>query len=162
MDHPKKTKITALKVHQSKQEVSDQRQEPPSKALTSRNTVQKQDPGIMITSKEQILSKYLDIFEHMGKFPRLPYHTQVDMNITLKQTPCSPVLIHPKEAFKKEIDKMLQADVIKSVKEATPWINSFILVEGNPKLHVCLDPMNLNKAVIRELYDLKPQRTSLT
>ena len=51
MDHPKKTKITAFKVCQLKQEVSDQRQEPPSKALTSRNTVQKQDPGIIITSK---------------------------------------------------------------------------------------------------------------
>ena len=48
MDHPKKTEMTALKVHRSKQEVSDQRQEPPSKALMSisRNTVQKQDPCI--------------------------------------------------------------------------------------------------------------------
>ena len=102
MDHPKKTKMTALKVHQSKQEVSDQRQEPPSKALTSGNTVQKQDPGIIITSKEQILSKYLDIFESIGKFPSPPYNIQVDMNITLKQTPCRPVLIHLKEAFKKK------------------------------------------------------------
>ena len=57
---------------------------------------------------------------------------------------------------------MLQASVIKPVKEATPRINSFILVEGIPKLHICLDPTNLNKAVICELYDLKPQRTSLT
>ena len=60
MDYPKKTKMTTLKVHQSKQEVSDQKQEPPSKALmsTSGNNVLKQDPGITITSKEQILSKY--------------------------------------------------------------------------------------------------------
>ena len=87
--------MTALKVHQSKQEVSDQRQQPPSKALTSRNTVQKQDPVIMITSKEQILSKYLDIFKGIGRFPSLPYHIQVDMNITLKQTLCRPVLIPP-------------------------------------------------------------------
>ena len=40
MDHPKKTKMKALKDHQSKQEVSDQRQQPPSKALRYRNTVQ--------------------------------------------------------------------------------------------------------------------------
>ena len=138
MDHPKKTKMTALKVHRSKQKVSDQRQEPPSKALMSRNTVQKQDPGIIITSKEQILLKYLDIFEGMSKFPSSPYHIQVNMNITLKQTPCRPVSIHLKETFKKEIDKMLQAGVIKPVKEATPCINSFILVEGDPKLHICL------------------------
>ena len=68
--------------------------------------------------------------------------------------------IHLKEAFKKEIDKMLQAGIIKQVKEATPWINSFILIEGkdksgNLKLHICLDPTNLNKAIIHELYHFK-------
>ena len=55
---------------------------------------------------------------------------------------------------------MLQASVIRPVKEATLWINSFILVEGkdksgNPKQCICLDPMNLNKAVIYELYHFK-------
>ena len=154
--------MTALKVHQSKQEVSDQRQEPPCKALTStsRNTAQKPNPGITITSKEQILSKYLDVFKGICRFPGLPYHIQVNMNITPKQTPCRPVLIHLKEAFEKEIDKMLQASVIRPVKEATPWINSFIPVKGkdksgNPKLYICLDLMNLNKAVIHEPYHLK-------
>ena len=68
--------------------------------------------------------------------------------------------IHLKEAFKKEIDKMLQAGIIKPVKEASPWINSFVLVKGkdklgNPKLHICLDPMNPNKAVVLELYHFK-------
>ena len=160
MDHPKKTKMTALKVHRLKPELSDQRQEPPSKVLTSRNTVQKQDPGIIITSKEQILSKYPDVFEGISRFPGLPYHIQVDLNITLKQTPCRPVPIHLKEAFRKEIDKMLQSSIIKPVKEATLWINSFVLIEGkdksgNPKLCICLDPTNLNKAVIHEPYHFK-------
>ena len=55
--------------------------------------------------------------------------------------------IHLNEAFKKEIDKMLQVGIIKPVKEATPWINSFILMEGkdklgNLKLHICLNLMN--------------------
>ena len=55
---------------------------------------------------------------------------------------------------------MLQAGIIKPVKEATPWINSFIHVEGkdklgNPKLCICLDPMNLNKAIVCELYHFK-------
>ena len=55
---------------------------------------------------------------------------------------------------------MLQANVIRPVTEATPWINSFILVEGkdklgNPKLCICLDPTNLNKAVIHEPYHFK-------
>ena len=55
---------------------------------------------------------------------------------------------------------MLQACVLKPVTEATPWINSFVLVEskgkaGNHKLRICLDPTNLNKAIIREPYHFK-------
>ena len=55
---------------------------------------------------------------------------------------------------------MLQAGVLKPVTEATPWINSFMLVEskdksGNLKLHICLDPTKLNKAIICEPYHFK-------
>ena len=55
---------------------------------------------------------------------------------------------------------MLKAGVLKPIQEATPWINSFVLVEGTdqqgkPKLRICLDPTNLNKAIIREPYHFK-------
>ena len=48
--------------------------------------------------------------------------------------------------------------MLKPVHETTPWISSFVLVEskdklGNLKLHICLDPTNLNKAIIREPYN---------
>ena len=46
---------------------------------------------------------------------------------------------------------MLQAGVLKPVNQATPWINSFVLVEGKDKqenLRLCLDPTNLNKAIV--------------
>ena len=77
-----------------------------------------------------------------------------------KQTPCKPVPIHLRDTFKKEIDKMLKAGVLNLIQEATPWINSFVLVEGTdkqgkPKLQICLDPTNLNKVIIRELYHFK-------
>ena len=53
---------------------------------------------------------------------------------------------------------MLQAGILVPVMEATPWINSFVLVEskdnqGQLKLRICLDPTNLNKAMTRELYN---------
>ena len=55
---------------------------------------------------------------------------------------------------------MLAASVIRPVTEATLWINSFVLIEGkdksgNPKLCICLDSTNLNKAVIHEPYHFK-------
>ena len=58
------------------------------------------------------------------------------------------------------MDKKLKAGIIKPVHEATPWINSFVLIEGkdqsgNLKLPICLDPTNLNKVVAREPYHFK-------
>ena len=55
---------------------------------------------------------------------------------------------------------MLQAAVLKPVHQATPWINSFVLVEGKDKLgklqlRICLDPTNLNKAIVCEPYHFK-------
>ena len=52
---------------------------------------------------------------------------------------------------------MLQEGILKPVHQATPWINSFILVEGKDKLdklksRIYLDPTNQNKAIVHEPY----------
>ena len=52
------------------------------------------------------------------------------------------------------------AGILKPLHEATPWINSFVLVErkdkfGNLKLYIYLDPTYLNKTIIQELYHFK-------
>ena len=114
----------------------------------------------VITSKEQILKRFPDVFQGIGKFPGKPYQIQLDPKVPPKQTPCRPIPIHLKDTFKQELDKMLKAGVLKLVQEATSWINSFVLIEitdkqGNPKLQICLDPTNLNKVIIRELYHFK-------
>ena len=49
---------------------------------------------------------------------------------------------------------------MKPVHQATPWINSFVLVEGkdklgNLKLRICLDPSNLNSVIVNEPYHFK-------
>ena len=162
MDHPKKTRPGPLTVHRSKQEVSTQMQDMKVQAPKLVSTLISKKPGMnkLVTSKEQILTSYPDIFEGIGRFPGSSYHIEVDPDIMLKQTPCRPVPAYLKEAFKKEVDKMFKTGIIKHVHEATPWINSFVPIEGrdqsgNLKLHICLDPTNLIKAVIRELYHFK-------
>ena len=114
----------------------------------------------LVTSQEQITERYPDVFESIGCFPGSPYHIQLDTSITPKQTPCRPILVHLKEAFQQKIDKMFKTGVLKPVHETTPWIYSFVLVEGtdksgNLKLRICLDPTNLNKVIMREPYHCK-------
>ena len=55
---------------------------------------------------------------------------------------------------------MTKVGVLKPVHEATPWINSYVLVEGkdksgNLKHRICLDPTNLNKVIVRKPYHFK-------
>ena len=88
----------------------------------------------LITSKDQFLQAYSDVFDGIGHFPGPPHHIQVDPSITPNQTPSQPVPVHLKEPFKQEIDKMLQAGVLKPIHQAKPWVNSFVLVEGKNKL----------------------------
>ena len=112
-------------------------------------------PMTIVKNKVDIKSHYADVFEGVGRFPGQPYHIQVDPKVPPKQTPARPVPVHLKEAFKQELDKMLQGAYIKPVHEATPWINSYVIVEGKDKLgrlkiRICLEPTNLNVAVIRE------------
>ena len=81
----------------------------------------------------------------------------MDPGVTPKQTPCRLIPIHLKDAFQQEISKLLQAGILIPVTQATPWINSFIPVkskdsQGQTKLHICLDPTNLNKTMMREPY----------
>ena len=107
----------------------------------------------LITSKEWILQAYPDVFDGIGYFPGPPYHIHVDQSVTPKQTPCQPMPGHIREPFKQEIDRMLQAGILKSVHQATPWINSFVLVEGKEKvgklkLRNCMEPTSLNKAKV--------------
>ena len=154
VEHPKKTKAV---LHTQKQEVSAQttKQEVATQTPTARRQVSK-----LITSKEMLLCECPYVFEGIGKFPGPDYHTQIDPSIPPKQTPCQPIPIHLKEKFQQEINKMLQEGELAPVHEAMPWINSFVLVESkdkfrNLKLHICLDPTNLNKAITREPYHFR-------
>ena len=50
-----------------------------------------------------------------------------------KHLPARPVPVYQQAAFKQQQDDMIQAGVIVPVKEATPWINSYVIVESEDK-----------------------------
>ena len=151
-DQPSKTRLYRSNIHYTKEVVTSNTSVAPSDTIQIDNQ--------LVTRKEHIMVQFPDVLQGVGKFPGEPYKIRLDPQVTPKQTPCRPVPVHLKHAFKAEIDKMLEAGVLKPVQEATPWINSFVLVEGNDqhgqhKLRICLDPTNLNKAIVREPYHFK-------
>ena len=146
--HPRKTKAQLqIQKHEITEQTTNQQHIPNTTITESK----------LVTSQDQFMCEFPNVFEGIGKFPGSPYHIHIDPNVPPKQIPCRPIPIHLKEVFQQEISKMLQASVLIPVTEATPWINSFVLVEsknsqGQLKLRICLDPTNLNKVMTREPY----------
>ena len=99
-DHPKRTKPVPLSVHRSQQVAAQSKQQAVSQTQVNPAT-KKQLVSKLVTSKEQILIRYPDIFEGIGKFPGPPYKINLDPSIQPKQTPCCTVPIHLKEQLQK-------------------------------------------------------------
>ena len=62
------------------------------------NITQNEDK--LVTRQEHIMAQFPDVFQGVGKFPGEPYTICLDPKIPPKQTPCQPVPVHLKHAFK--------------------------------------------------------------
>ena len=89
-------------------------------------------------------------------------HTTYSLILECHQSklPATQFLSTNKRLFNKKLLKCYKWGVLKPVQEATPWINSFVVVEGkdksgNLKPRISLDLTNLNKAIMREPYHFK-------
>ena len=61
------------------------------------------------------------------------------------------VPIEYKEEIEKELAEMVQQRIITKQTEPTPWVSSLTYPKkANGKLRICLDPKDLNKAIIHE------------
>ena len=53
--------------------------------------------------------------------------------------------------MKLELDRMEAEGVIIRQDQPTPWVNSMVTpIKSNGKVRICIDPRDLNKAILRE------------
>ena len=102
-------------------------------------------------SQEQILQDYQDVFTGLGKLPGV-YHIEIDPNTKQVQENPRRVPIPIKEELKHKIDELEAMNVLAKVTQPTPWISNMVVVKKPNKLRVCLDPLHLNKGIIRNHY----------
>ena len=69
--------------------------------------------------------------------------------------PLRKIPVTLREKLKTELNRMEKLKVIVKIEEPTQWVNPIVIVEKpNGKLRICLDPRDLNTAVMREHYQL--------
>ncbi|KAK2173362.1 hypothetical protein NP493_881g00004 [Ridgeia piscesae] len=66
-----------------------------------------------------------------------------------------------KQKLKKELDRLVQTEVLVKAERPTDWVLPLVIVEKpNGDLRLCLDPMDLNEYIRREHYHL-PDRSEI-
>ena len=114
-------------------------------------------PGTL--TKQNILThpRYLHLFSGIGRFQCKPVHITVKPQLNPVQKPPRHVPIAMRDKFKQELDSM-EAQGITSKYDgcnaSLEWLNSFVIVKKpNGSLYICLDPTDLNKDIVRPIWN---------
>ena len=107
-------------------------------------------------SKEWIVSnpKYKHLFQGIGRFKCDPVWIKIARNAIPVQKPPQRVPLALKDQFKQELDNMVSQGILSKLNDANvnvpEWLNFFVVVNKlNGKLHICLDPTDLNPYIVR-------------
>ena len=109
------------------------------------------EPGTVSCKTVEDLKKlYPNSFDRLGSL-KGAYNIRVDPSVKPATHARRKVPIESKEAIDKELDYLIEEEIITEQVEPTPWVSSVTFPRKlNREVRVCLDPSNLNKAIIRE------------
>ncbi|KAI4903272.1 hypothetical protein NFI96_026804, partial [Prochilodus magdalenae] len=94
------------------------------------------------------------VFKGLGQFPG-EHNIHVDPDVPPVIHGCRKIPLAVMDRLKDTLDELLEAEVIARVTEPTAWVNSLVVTEKrNGALRVCLDPRDLNKAVLRQHFSI--------
>ena len=108
-------------------------------------------PGsVSIDSTRDLQALFPNSFDYIGDM-KGKYDIKTDPTLHPVQHRRQKVPIEYKEEIKKELAEMVQQGIITKQTEPTPWVSSLTYPKkANSKLRICLDPKDLNKAIICE------------
>ena len=106
--------------------------------------------SVFYTYTEDLKKLYPNSFDRLGSL-KGAYNIRVDPTVKPVTHARRKVPIESKEAIDKELDYLIEEEIIMEQVEPTPWVSSVTFPrKPNREVRVCLDPSNLNKAIIRE------------
>ena len=109
------------------------------------------EPGTVSCKTVEDLKKlYPNSFDRLGSL-KGAYNIRVDPTVKPATHARRKVPIESKEAIDKELDYLIEEEIITEQVEPTPWVFSVTFPrKPNGEVRVYLDPSNLNKAIIKE------------
>ena len=105
-------------------------------------------------SSPDFLSDYADRFEGIGKISSFVCTLHVDETVPPIAVPHRRIPFHMRQQVEKELERLVELDVIERVdQQPTPWVSPITVVKKphNPsEIRLCVDMRNVNQAIKRE------------
>ena len=113
------------------------------------------EPGTVSCKTVEDLKKlYPNSFDRLGSLKE-EYNIRIDPTVKPAMHARRKLPTESKEAIDRELDYLIEEEIITEQVEPTPWVSSVTFpMKPNGEVRVCLDPSNLNKAIIREHHKL--------
>ena len=105
---------------------------------------------------DPILDQFADVFAPIGK-DALPwkYKIHIDSSVTPTVAAQRKLPAAIREDVRAELKRMTNNGIIAPVSDPTSWVSSMVIIrKPSGKLRICLDPLDLNKAIQRPHYPL--------
>ncbi|XP_064469299.1 uncharacterized protein K02A2.6-like [Ornithodoros turicata] len=96
-----------------------------------------------------------DVFIGLGKLRGVRYRMKLRPGSQGIVRPARKVPLALRDKVKAELQRMEADGVIERVNEPTDWSSYMVVVSKPGKLRICMDPVDLNKALRREHYPMK-------
>ena len=108
-------------------------------------------PGsIQLNSTKDLQTLYPNSFDRISNMSG-EYDIKIDPSVPPVQHRRCKVPIEYKAEIEKELNDLVHQGIIVKQTKLTPWVSSLTHPKKpNGKLRICLDPKDLNKAIIRE------------
>ena len=102
-----------------------------------------------------LTDSYADVVgDEIGCLPG-EYEIKIDETVTPVIHPPRPVPVAIREQVKAELGHLEKCGIITRVTEPTAWVNSMVCVrKKNGRVRICIDPSDLNKAILREQFPM--------
>ena len=108
-----------------------------------------------LLSIQQLKQQYPVVFGEAVGLLEGPYHIRLDEHAIPVQHAPRRVPVALRETLHNTLTELTEQGIIEPVQRPTAWISSLVIVpKKNGKLRLCLDPKDLNQAILREHYPL--------
>ena len=142
--------ISDPKSRKKAQPVTEQPSSSPPPPGSRFNPIYVEPGSVSIDSTRDLQALFPNSFDCIGDMQG-EYNIKTDPTVPPVQHRRWKVPIEYKEEIEKELAEMVWQRIITKQTEPTPWVSSLMYPKkANGKLRICLDPKDLNKAIICE------------